>query len=244
MKNKSILVVGDKSYFRDKIHSFLETVCSDTTIVNVERNDDLNDMIQRTQPRVIFIETNYGYEATPYLIGHCLSHHKHLKLNMVMWSVEDLTAERAGRFIFLGARSYIDCRQSLEITRSTITGILNGVDFVPPHIRKAADCLAIPGYQIEKLSMTEIEIIRLVVFGRSERETAKILKLSYGTIRIYINKIYQKCAVRNREELFIFALNTRIVTIDEIRAAPVSALENSLNDIKKKERSFDNDFTI
>jgi DNA-binding CsgD family transcriptional regulator len=132
----------------------------------------------------------------------------------------------------------------LELTRSAILDTLNGVDVVPPHIRKAADCLAVPGYQIEKLNMTEILIIRLIAYGRTPQETAKILKLSYGTIRIYINKLYQKCAVRSREELFIFAIHTGIVNVKEIRAAPVSALENSLKDIKKKNRSFSNDFEI
>jgi DNA-binding NarL/FixJ family response regulator len=240
MKNKSVLVVGDNSYFRNKIHSFLETACKYTTVVNVERNDNLNDIIQRTQPSVIFIETNYCYEATPYLIADCLSRHKYLKLNIVMWTVEDLTAERAGRFIFLGARGYIDCRHGLELIRSAILDTLNGTDYVPPHIRKAADCLAIPCYEIGKLNNTEIIIIKLLVHGRTPQETAKILKLSYGTIRIYINKIYQKCAIRSKEGLFIFAILTGIVSVNEIRAMTVSSLENSLKDIKKKKRSFDN----
>ena len=53
---------------------------------------------------------------------------------------------------------------------------------------------------VEPLSEREIEVLRLLVAGLSNREIAGKLVLSLGTVKTHIHNIYGKLGVRNRAE--------------------------------------------
>lgn len=49
-----------------------------------------------------------------------------------------------------------------------------------------------------KLTPKEIAVITLVASGYSDKEIGLILKISYGTVRDYIDKLVLKLQARNR----------------------------------------------
>jgi LuxR family maltose regulon positive regulatory protein len=53
---------------------------------------------------------------------------------------------------------------------------------------------------VEPLSKREVEVLRLLVAGLSNREMASTLFLSLGTVKSHIHNIYGKLGVRNRAE--------------------------------------------
>jgi DNA-binding NarL/FixJ family response regulator len=53
---------------------------------------------------------------------------------------------------------------------------------------------------VEPLSKREIEVLRLVTAGLSNREIAEKLYLSPGTIKTHVHNICGKLGVRNRTE--------------------------------------------
>lgn len=48
------------------------------------------------------------------------------------------------------------------------------------------------------LSPKEIEVLTLIALGYSDKEICIILKLSYGTVRTYIDRIVLKLRAKNR----------------------------------------------
>jgi len=54
-----------------------------------------------------------------------------------------------------------------------------------------------------ELSTRQREVIRLVCSGLSNREIAKKLDLTEGTIKIHLHSIYAKLGVRSRIEVMI-----------------------------------------
>jgi DNA-binding NarL/FixJ family response regulator len=236
MKNKNILIVAENSYFKDKLQWFLEKHCSGTNIISVGRKHNLADMIQRTRPQIIFMETKFYFEATPFLVYRCQHEQKHKPLNIVMWTVEDLPIQVAGRFISLGARSYIDFRRPIEETRTAILSILNGTDYVSEEILNASETYATPFFCQESLRTVEIIIIRLTVFGRSTQEIADTVSLAPQTVRAYLMRIYSKCAVRDKEGLILFALQTGIVTAQEFCKVRVEYIAKAIKKIRAKEK--------
>jgi DNA-binding NarL/FixJ family response regulator len=56
------------------------------------------------------------------------------------------------------------------------------------------------------LTSRERELIVLVSEGLSNKNIARRLNLSEGTIKIYLHKMYEKVGVRNRAALVAFAM--------------------------------------
>lgn len=59
------------------------------------------------------------------------------------------------------------------------------------------------------LTLREQEIVALVTEGQSNKEIARKLNLSDGTVKIHLHNIYQKLGVSNRTALAALALNER-----------------------------------
>ena len=55
--------------------------------------------------------------------------------------------------------------------------------------------------QVEKLSIREQEVMRLASKGLANKQIARKLGLSDGTVKIHLHNIYQKLGVPNRTAL-------------------------------------------
>lgn len=57
----------------------------------------------------------------------------------------------------------------------------------------------------------ELEVLRYVAAGYSDKEIAQLLVISYGTVRAHLNNLLQKTACASRTELAILVAKTGIV---------------------------------
>jgi DNA-binding NarL/FixJ family response regulator len=58
---------------------------------------------------------------------------------------------------------------------------------------------------VRRLSQRELQIVRLVGFGLSNREIAGRLALAEGTIKVHLHNVFEKLQVRGRKELADYA---------------------------------------
>ena len=76
-----------------------------------------------------------------------------------------------------------------------------GGDVNPPHV-------------VEPLTAREIEVLHLVVQGRSNQEVADELVISERTVRTHVMNVYGKLGLGNRVQLTLYALKMGLVTLD------------------------------
>jgi len=57
--------------------------------------------------------------------------------------------------------------------------------------------------KIEALSKKELEVYKLIVAGKSNKEIASALFVETTTIKSHISKVYQKLGVKNRKEAIL-----------------------------------------
>jgi DNA-binding NarL/FixJ family response regulator len=55
------------------------------------------------------------------------------------------------------------------------------------------------------LSPREMEVVRLLVNGRSNKEIADTLSISDGTVKVHLHHVYEKLGVKGRLELTLYA---------------------------------------
>lgn len=63
------------------------------------------------------------------------------------------------------------------------------------------------------LSPREIEVLKLLVAGKSNREIADTLFISERTVKIHLNKIYKKLNVKSRSQAIIHAIHHKVVSL-------------------------------
>jgi DNA-binding NarL/FixJ family response regulator len=61
------------------------------------------------------------------------------------------------------------------------------------------------GSAISKLSPREIEVLRLLARGKSNKQIAADLFLTEGTVKNYVSRIFDQLGVRNRSEAIMIA---------------------------------------
>lgn len=62
-----------------------------------------------------------------------------------------------------------------------------------------------------KLSSVDIQIINLLAKGKSAREIAESLFISYGTVRLYISRMFDMTGVKSRAQLVAYALRAGLI---------------------------------
>jgi len=61
------------------------------------------------------------------------------------------------------------------------------------------------------LTPREIEIVRMVASGLRNRELARRLGVTEGTVKIHLHNIYKKLKVQSRVELVLHAQSNKLV---------------------------------
>jgi two-component system NarL family response regulator len=65
-----------------------------------------------------------------------------------------------------------------------------------------------------ELTSRELEVLRLIVEGKSNKEIAAQLSIAEGTVKIHINNILSKLGVTDRTQAATFALKRGIIHLD------------------------------
>jgi DNA-binding NarL/FixJ family response regulator len=64
-----------------------------------------------------------------------------------------------------------------------------------------------------KLSTRELEVLQLIVHGKSNKEVAIVLQLSVNTVSVHRANIMQALDIHNTAELVVYAIRTGLVSI-------------------------------
>jgi len=65
-----------------------------------------------------------------------------------------------------------------------------------------------------ELTARELEVLRLIVEGKSNKAIAAELSIAEGTVKIHINNILSKLGVSDRTQAATFALQRGIIHLD------------------------------
>jgi len=110
-----------------------------------------------------------------------------------------------------GASSYILKEMFGEELFKAIRTVHAGGQYLPPGVVAAPESGLLP----HGLTPRELDVLRLLVAGHSNKQIGEALTVTEGSVKFYVNKILSKLGVSDRTQAVTTALRRGIVHLDE-----------------------------
>jgi two-component system NarL family response regulator len=219
----NILIVDDHTLFRTGIRKMLEAEADMRVVGEAATGREALDQARRLVPDVILMDIKMpdpsgsgqaldGIEATRVLCRE-MPH-----IGIIFCTVfEDDEFVFAG--LQAGGRGYILKDDDPETMLRAIRAVAHGESLLGPTIAQKVmrQFTALPGKQspalIDELTPREMEVLKLIAAGLSNREIAEALVLSEKTVKNHINNIFSKLHVYDRSQAMLYAIRQGLVKV-------------------------------
>jgi DNA-binding NarL/FixJ family response regulator len=205
-----VVLIDDQTLVRRGIHALLD-LAGDITIV-AEARDGVEGaaVVRREKPDVVLLDVRMP-KATGLDLLRELRDAGELPPTILLTTFDDDEALLEG--VKAGARGYLLKDVSLEQLTGAIRAVAAGETRIRPavteqvlrgfeHVKRDFDALDPP----DPLTRREVEILRLMAGGYSNREIADALGTAEGTIKNHASSILSKLGVRDRTRAVLKAL--------------------------------------
>lgn len=108
-----------------------------------------------------------------------------------------------------GACGFVVKEMALDRLLEAIRKVHQGEQYVPPEIAQRMS-----GRVLSQLSVRELEVLRLVAKGFSNKEIGAALRVVEGTIKIHLTNILAKLGVSDRTQAIVAAVKRGIIQIE------------------------------
>ncbi|MFE8695063.1 response regulator [Cytobacillus sp. FJAT-53684] len=206
---KKIFIADDHNIVREGLKLMFHT--SRYEVIGEEENGELAfQKIMKNKPDVAILDLNM-----PGLDGIELT--KRIKEYMQEIKVIILTIHTEEKFLIDAMMSGADGFVLKTISRTElfegIESVLNGQKFIDPQLMQRAFFNVISGEWTKDslLTVRELEILKLMAMGKTNKEISSELYLGSDTVKEYVTNIMKKLDCKNRTEAVATAIRKKII---------------------------------
>jgi two-component system NarL family response regulator len=219
-----VLIADDSPLFRRGLIVVLGTEDDIEVVAEAENGEDAIQKAEETAPDVVLMDVRMprvnGIDAARSIKDGSPA----TKIIMLTVSDEDDDLYEA---IKAGANSYLLKEVSVEEVPEAIRAVVHGQSLISPSMaskllteytslaRRAEEKQQFPS---PGLTSRELEVLKLVARGRSNREIGEELYISENTVKNHVRNILEKLHLHSRMEAVIYAVRERMPNIHEDEA--------------------------
>lgn len=216
-----VLIADDQALFRRGLYVVLGTEDGIEVVAEAENGEEAVDKARELAPDVVLMDVRMprvnGIEAARRIRAEVPT----TKILMLTVSDEEDDLYEA---IKAGANGYLLKEISVEEVAEAIRAVTQGQSLISPSmaskllnefnalVKKAEEKQQFPA---PALTAREVEVLRLVAKGMSNREIAEELYISENTVKNHVRNILEKLHLHNRMEAVIYAVRERLLDIRE-----------------------------
>jgi DNA-binding NarL/FixJ family response regulator len=208
MSNKiSVLLVDDHSLVRRGFRRILADAPDIAVVGEASDGAEAIRLAAELRPRLIVMDCALpgmsGLDATRRIL------HKFPEIAILMLSMhsEDTWVHQA---LDAGARGYI-LKSAVDMELVTaIRRVVEGEIVLDPQLSRAT---ALKGERNSGLTVRELEVLKLIVAGKSNKEIATDLDLSANTVAVHRANIMDALGIHKTAELVVYAIRSGLVNI-------------------------------
>lgn len=203
----SILIVDDHLVVRMGLRSLIDSQPDMVVVAEAATGRETIERFRQTKPDVVLMDLRMpdggGVEATAAICGEFPNAHV-----LVLTTYDG--DENIYRTLQAGARGFLLKDIARDEFLNAVRAVHAGQYFVPPAVA-ALLAKRVPALE---LSVREVEVLRWIVEGLSNKEIAAALSITESTVKNHVNSILAKLKVKDRTQAATTALRRGIVTPD------------------------------
>jgi DNA-binding NarL/FixJ family response regulator len=221
-----IMLVDDHALFREGLRYVLQQLPEDVEIMEAGNfPDGLKLATKHPELDLALLDLNMPGSEGPMSIRYFHQHYPHIPVVVVSGEEGRVYMERVMNY---GAMGFISKNSSAAVMLGALNLILSGGIYIPPEmlrhhaafagggeekgdVRKKGD-LRGSRDQEELLTPRQMEVLRHMAAGLSNKEIADTVHLAEGTVKIHIAAIYQTLRVNNRMEAVRMAVELGLIS--------------------------------
>ena len=207
-----IIIADDHMMIREGLKQLLEL--DGTMKVIAEENDGeecLNLLNKKIHPDILLLDINMpkknGIEVLEYI-----------KQNKIPVKVLILTVHNEVEYLLkavdIGIDGYLLKDSSYDELKEAIDVIISGNTYIQPSLlpalNESMEDYALDKEKIECLTKRELDVLRLISEGCSNKKISDELTISERTVKNHISHIFRKIDVEDRTQAAVFAIRNKI----------------------------------
>jgi DNA-binding NarL/FixJ family response regulator len=212
-----VLICDDHALFRRGLVMVLESEDGIEVVAEAEDGEDAVAKAEETAPDVILMDVRMpkmsGIEATRAIAEVVPT----AKILMLTVSDEEEDLYEA---VKAGATGYLLKEISIEEVANAIRAVITGQSLISPSMASKLlsefNNLAKQAQQkvmAPKLTDRELQVLKLVAQGLSNREVAEELFISENTVKNHVRNILEKLHLHSRMEAVVYAVREKLLDI-------------------------------
>jgi DNA-binding NarL/FixJ family response regulator len=208
MPNKiSVLLVDDHSLVRRGFRRILEDEPDIVVVGEAGDGTDAVRLAQQLKPQVIVMDCALPGMSGLVATRKILETLPEIAVLMLSMHSEETWVQQA---LAAGARGYI-LKSAMELELPVaVRKVAAGETVLDPAVSRPA---ALKGERKAALTPRELEILQLIVEGKSNKEIADQLQLSANTVAVHRANIMDALGIHKTAELVVYAIRNGLVNI-------------------------------
>jgi len=208
MPNKiTVLLVDDHSLVRRGFRRMLEDEADITVVGEAGNGDEAIQLAQELKPKVIVMDCAMPGTSGLIATRRILETSPQQAILMLSMHSEDTLVRQA---LDAGARGYV-LKNAVDLELpAAIRKVAEGKVVLDPQVAKRS---ALKGERNGGLTTRELEILQLIVDGKSNKEIADQLGLSVNTVAVHRANIMDALGIHKTAELVVYAIRHGLVNV-------------------------------
>lgn len=207
-----VLLADDHPIVRDGIRNLLVGSVGIEVIGEAEDGAEAYQKVLELEPDVLLLDMELpeisGVDLTRKLVEEGV---KVRILALSSYSDKGYISE----MLALGASGYLIKDEVPKNIVDAVRGVAHGEQgWVSREVAAILSQMALSDRGNSDLTKREVEVLRLVVDGKTNREIAYSLGISEKTVEKHLNNIFEKLEVRSRVEAAVLAVQNNLVDLD------------------------------
>ena len=207
-----IIIADDHMMIREGLKQLLELDGMMKVIAEANDGEEcLNLLNKRIHPDILLLDINMpkknGIEVLEYI-----------KQNKIPVKVLILTVHNEVEYLLkavdIGIDGYLLKDSSYDELKEAIDVVISGNTYIQPSLlpalNESMEDYALDKEKIECLTKRELDVLRLISEGCSNKKISDGLSISERTVKNHISHIFRKIGVEDRTQAAVFAIRNKI----------------------------------
>ena len=207
----SIALVDDHRVVGSSLKAYLESF-PDLHVVGIASSgEDLLEHLDAWKPQIVLQDLLLpggidGIETTRRILQRAPA-------TRVIALTASIDEARMIGVLRAGAAGYVRKNAEPEVLLAAVRAVARGKTYIDPSVSgQILQATAPPA----DLTLREIEVLRQVALGRSNKEIADALSISDETVKSHVGNLYSKLQVENRAQATVQALKRGMISLDDL----------------------------